>query len=158
MKAGISVRLFAFVLCRELFIQSTSHVAGVLLWTQGSTVSHYGAIWTRDTIRINKLQSSVSRKRSLEFICSESTSENHSLKMQHSRIAPFHLCLSEISPSERPFHHYFVRYNSRLSMLKMQLSRILLFDCDFLEYHNLRFQMISRQTYYCLKTQLCFDT
>ncbi len=33
----------------------TSRVAGVLQRTQGSAVSHFGAIWTRDTFRINKL-------------------------------------------------------------------------------------------------------
>ncbi len=33
----------------------TSCVADVLLWTQGSAVSHFGAIWTRDMFRINKL-------------------------------------------------------------------------------------------------------
>ncbi len=54
-KAGMSVCLFAFLLCRESFIQSTSHVAGVLLRTQGSAVSHFGAIWTRYRFRINKL-------------------------------------------------------------------------------------------------------
>ncbi len=53
--AGISVCLFAFLLCRELFIQSTSHVAGVLLRTQGSAVSHFGTKWTCYTFRINKL-------------------------------------------------------------------------------------------------------
>ncbi len=50
-----SVCLFAFLLCGEPFIQSTSRVAGVLQRTQGSAVSHFGAIWTRDTFRINKL-------------------------------------------------------------------------------------------------------
>ncbi len=34
---------------------TTSRVAGVLLRTQGSAVSHFGAIWTRDTFRINTL-------------------------------------------------------------------------------------------------------
>ncbi len=38
----------------------TSRVAGVLLRTQGSAVSHFGAIWTHDTFRINKLQNSAS--------------------------------------------------------------------------------------------------
>ncbi len=33
----------------------TSRVAGVLQRTQGSAVSHFGAIWTRDTFRINTL-------------------------------------------------------------------------------------------------------
>ncbi len=50
-----SVCLLAFLLCREPFIQSTSHIAGVLLRTQGSAVSQFGAIWTRDTFRVNKL-------------------------------------------------------------------------------------------------------
>ncbi len=50
-----SVCLFAFLLCQGPFIQSISHMAGVFLWTQGSAVLHFAAIWTRDTFRINKL-------------------------------------------------------------------------------------------------------
>ncbi len=50
-----TVGLFAFLLCRELFIQSTSRVAGLLLRTQGSAVLHFAAIWTCDTFRMNQL-------------------------------------------------------------------------------------------------------
>ncbi len=49
------VYLFAFLLCREPFIQLTSRLAGVLLRTQGCALSHFGAIWKRDMFRINKL-------------------------------------------------------------------------------------------------------
>ncbi len=52
---NMSVCLFALLLCWETFIQSTSRVAGVLLRTKRSAVSHFGAIMTRDTFRINKL-------------------------------------------------------------------------------------------------------
>ncbi len=41
-----SVCLSAFLLNRELFIQSTLCVEGELLRTQWSAVSHFGAIWT----------------------------------------------------------------------------------------------------------------
>ncbi len=41
--------------CRELFIQLTSRVAGAM--------SHFGAIWARDTFTINKLQNSANWKR-----------------------------------------------------------------------------------------------
>ncbi len=49
---NMSVCLFALLLCWETFIQSTSRV---VLRTKRSAVSHFGAIWTRDTFRINKL-------------------------------------------------------------------------------------------------------
>ncbi len=51
----VCVCLSAFLLCREPFIQSTSRMVGVLLQTQGSAVSQFGAIWTRDMFGINKL-------------------------------------------------------------------------------------------------------
>ncbi len=62
----LSVCLHVYCVENRSSIQSTSRVTGVLLQTQGSAVLHFGAIWTRDMFRINKLnklQNSASQKR-----------------------------------------------------------------------------------------------